>query len=78
MHTLHDRFTHPTIDFFAHLGGPHEIPSICYSIKSATDDLIKMQNKAVGVLYQCYKTKDAWSWRYTDDQVHSVQTSEAP
>ena len=37
------------------------------SIKSETDELIKLQNKTLRILFQCHRSDDAW--RYTNHKV---------
>jgi hypothetical protein len=38
-----------------------------HSINSETDELIKLQNKTLRILFSCYRTEDAW--RYTNNKI---------
>ena len=43
------------------------LPVWGHAIKSENDDLIKLQNKTLRVLFQCYRSEDAW--RYANNNL---------
>ena len=47
------------------------LPVWGHSIRSESDDLIKLQNKTLRILFQCYRSEDAW--KYACDHVLTLK-----